>query len=202
MLNRHTFAMFGVPGVLYVVGNNLHYQILRYLSPTSFKVLEQIKIIITAGFMRLLLGTRLHRRQWLAVGLVFVGCVVSELRPVTHHPGSGTRNDPSSEGTLGIGGDMEGGGGMEVGGVNAARGYLGVGISLSQPPLGYALLLVQATCNNFAAVFTERMLKSTPGSLNWQNLQMYFYGIVISFLALSARGLPLTQWCVHPRPNS
>ena len=72
-----------------------------------------------------------------------------------------------------------------------------MGVALSQPPLGYALLLVQATCNNFAAVFTERMLKSTPGSLNWQNLQMYSYGIVISFLALTARGIPITQWLAH-----
>jgi multidrug transporter EmrE-like cation transporter len=72
-----------------------------------------------------------------------------------------------------------------------------MGVALSQPPAGYALLLVQATCNNFAAVFTERMLKSTPGSLNWQNLQMYTYGIVISFLALAARGLPLSLWFAH-----
>ena len=72
-----------------------------------------------------------------------------------------------------------------------------MGVALSQPPLGYALLLVQATCNNFAAVFTERMLKSTPGSLNWQNLQMYSYGIVISFVALTARGIPVTQWLAH-----
>jgi hypothetical protein len=57
-----------VPGLLYVIGNNLHYQILRYLTPTSFKVLEQVKIIITAGFMRLLLGTRLRARQWVAAG--------------------------------------------------------------------------------------------------------------------------------------
>ena len=72
-----------------------------------------------------------------------------------------------------------------------------MGMALSQPPLGYVLLLVQATCNNFAAVFTERMLKSTPGSLNWQNLQMYTYGIVISFIALTARGIPITRWFEH-----
>lgn len=180
VLNRRTFALFGVPGVLYVAGNNLHYQILRYLSPTSFKVLEQVKIIITAGFMRMLLGTRLRRRQWLAVGLVFVGCVVSELRPaapaaaVGDDEGAGAEGETRSEGH-----------------------YLGLGVALSQPPLGYVLLLVQATCNNFAAVFTERMLKSTPGSLNWQNLQMYSYGVVISVLSLAARGVPFAEWLTH-----
>ena len=35
------------------------------------------------------------------------------------------------------------------------------------------------------------------GSLNWQNLQMYMYGIVISLVALIARGLPLTAWFTH-----
>ena len=67
---------------------------------------------------------------------MFIGCVVSELRP-------------------------SGGGGGGAGAGGHSHGTLG--IALSQPVNGYVLLLVQATCNNFAAVFTERMLKSTPG---------------------------------------
>eukprot|EP00924_Labyrinthula_sp_SR-Ha-C_P003171 snap_masked-scaffold_15-processed-gene-1.0-mRNA-1 protein AED:0.07 eAED:0.13 QI:0/-1/0/1/-1/1/1/0/368 len=77
-LHLDTFKV-GLPGILYVVENNLLFIALSNLSVTVFEVVDQLKIITTALFSVLILKITLSRLQKLALGLLFGGVIIVEI---------------------------------------------------------------------------------------------------------------------------
>ena len=69
-----------VPAIAYVVQNNLIYLASSNLQVGSFAVLSQMKILTTAGFSVVLLGKRLIRNQWIALGLLAIGVGVVQVQ--------------------------------------------------------------------------------------------------------------------------
>jgi solute carrier family 35 (UDP-sugar transporter), member A1/2/3 len=62
------------------------------------------------------------------------------------------------------------------------------GGSFSAPLQGYVFGLLSATLSAVAAVYTEWVMKKNSDSLYWQNMQLYFFGMVFNGMALMWTG--------------
>ena len=65
-----------VPSVLYVIQNNLLFEGVRLLSPTAYMVCSQSKILTSAICSVLLLGTRITRKQYVALLVLVCGMIL------------------------------------------------------------------------------------------------------------------------------
>lgn len=79
-LNLKVALLFSIPGLLYFVNNNIPFFCLKYLDPPSYQVLQQMKIGTTAIAFRLLMGRSLSTQKWASIGLLLVGCALSQMR--------------------------------------------------------------------------------------------------------------------------
>ena len=91
--------MLGVPGGLYLLQNNIIFVALTHLDAATYQVTYQLKILTTAVFSVAMLGKRLERRQWLALGLLFVGVALVQLPTV----GEGAPAEPERERNVAVG---------------------------------------------------------------------------------------------------
>ena len=69
---------YTVPAVLYCVYNNLVYINLTTFDPGTYNVLMQLRIGLTGLLWQQLFSQRLNRNQWIAIGLIALGCMVKE----------------------------------------------------------------------------------------------------------------------------
>ena len=74
-----TFVLYSVPAFCYFISNNCMFYIIKFLGPTNFQILNNLKIIATGILMRLFLGRQLSWMRWKALLLLVFGSVVSQL---------------------------------------------------------------------------------------------------------------------------
>jgi solute carrier family 35 (UDP-sugar transporter), member A1/2/3 len=67
--------MFVLAGI-YLVMNILSFISLQYIGAGEFSVCAQLKILSTAGFSVLILGTTLSEAKWRALALLVIGCIL------------------------------------------------------------------------------------------------------------------------------
>ncbi|KAH8555532.1 nucleotide-sugar transporter [Umbelopsis sp. PMI_123] len=87
---KELFKML-IPSGLYAIQNNLLYIALSNLEAATFQVTYQLKILSTAIFSILLLGTSLTKQKWLALLLLMIGVTLVQL------PNSSSTSSASSE---------------------------------------------------------------------------------------------------------
>ena len=80
-----------VPSVLYVIQNNLLFEGVRLMSPTAYMVCSQSKILTSAFCSVLLLGTRITRKQHVALLVLVCGMIM-----VQSEEGRGQNASPDS----------------------------------------------------------------------------------------------------------
>lgn len=68
-----------IPAGLFTLQNNVLFIALANLEATLFQVTYQLKVLITALLMVLMLGKRLTRLKWFSLVLLFVGIVLTQL---------------------------------------------------------------------------------------------------------------------------
>lgn len=78
--NWSTWALFPIPSIIYVVHNNVQFYMLKYVDPSTYQILGNLKIITTGILFRLFLGRKLTLLQWMALVLLMVGATTSQVR--------------------------------------------------------------------------------------------------------------------------
>jgi UDP-sugar transporter A1/2/3 len=70
-----------IPALLYFVQTNLLYFAIQYLSPVTYQITSQLKILTTAGFSIVMLNRHLSGRRWLALLMLMVGVAGVQYKP-------------------------------------------------------------------------------------------------------------------------
>ncbi|KAI8083794.1 nucleotide-sugar transporter-domain-containing protein [Thamnidium elegans] len=73
IINWKETIKLGLPAILYLIQNNLQYIAATNLDAATFQVTYQLKILTTAFFSVVILGRKLSRTKWTALGVLTVG---------------------------------------------------------------------------------------------------------------------------------
>jgi hypothetical protein len=178
-----------LPAVLYTLSNSLTYVGVGNLSPATFMVVWQVRVLVTAVGIKVLLGRGLSARKWgalillmVGVGIVVMGCAgggVGEDGMV-----ESTRLFPKSLDFLGLGGSS-----TSKRMTKRSATYEGIAedelmgnpaLNLNKS-LGVVATSLAAICSGFASVYFERILKdsvtSASPSLWIRNVQLAVYSL-------------------------
>ncbi|XP_053824161.1 UDP-galactose translocator isoform X2 [Vidua chalybeata] len=146
-----------VPSLIYTLQNNLQYVAISNLPAATFQVTYQLKILTTALFSVLLLGTALSRLQWLSLALLFAGVALvqaEQARAVP--PAAALAPSPGPEAP--------------------AQSYA----------VGLAAVAASCLSSGFAGVYFERLLKRSGGSIWLRNVQLGAVGTAVGLGAMLA----------------
>jgi solute carrier family 35 (UDP-sugar transporter), member A1/2/3 len=80
-----------VVAVCYLIMNVLSFLCLNYIGSGEFTVYSQLKILTTATFSTIILGTQFSNTKWRALCLLVIGCILVASPVFNHHSKS---NDP------------------------------------------------------------------------------------------------------------
>ncbi|XP_033927628.1 UDP-galactose translocator isoform X2 [Melopsittacus undulatus] len=145
-----------VPSLIYTLQNNLQYVAISNLPAATFQVTYQLKILTTAVFSVLLLGTALSRTQWLSLALLSVGVALVQAE-------QGSDGDAGDAGTAAP--------------PDAPPQSYAVGL---------AAVAASCLSSGFAGVYFERLLKRRGGSIWLRNVQLGAVGTALSLGAMAA----------------
>ncbi|NXK43808.1 S35A2 protein, partial [Piprites chloris] len=162
-LHEAVWGQFGdtlrlaVPSLIYTLQNNLQYVAISNLPAATFQVTYQLKILTTALFSVLLLGTSLSRLQWLSLALLFAGVAL-----VQAEGARGAGSPPASPSSS----PAEG----------PPQSYA----------VGLAAVAASCLSSGFAGVYFERLLKRSGGSIWVRNVQLGAVGAAVGLGAMLA----------------
>ncbi|NXE03326.1 S35A2 protein, partial [Chaetorhynchus papuensis] len=146
-----------VPSLIYTLQNNLQYVAISNLPAATFQVTYQLKILTTALFSVLLLGTALSRLQWLSLALLFAGVALVQAEQARAVPSAaGLAPSPGPEGP--------------------PQSYA----------VGLAAVAASCLSSGFAGVYFERLLKRSGGSIWVRNVQLGAVGTAVGLGAMLA----------------
>ena len=86
------FLAMGLPAVCYAILKLLSFYAIAFLSPAMFQLLHQFKLLTTAVFSYLMLGTHFTTMQKISLGLLCVGVALVELSSVDHRSNDETKH--------------------------------------------------------------------------------------------------------------
>lgn len=69
---------FAVPAILYAIFNMLAFYNLRLVSPPTYRLLINLKVLFSGLLLQGLVGTRLSRRQWIGLVILVAACGVEQ----------------------------------------------------------------------------------------------------------------------------
>lgn len=153
---------FALSALLYGANNNLVIYLQRYMDPSTYQVLSNLKIGSTALFYCLCLRHRLPARQGLAL-LLLMAAGVCYAAGGLQNPGNLPSGPPPA----------------------AAASPMPLHIT----PLGLLLLVVYCLISGLSSVYTELLMKRQRLPLALQNLFLYTFGVLLN-LGLHAGGGP------------
>jgi solute carrier family 35 (UDP-sugar transporter), member A1/2/3 len=187
--------MLLVPGVLYVVQNNLLYFASSVISASEAQILMQLKMLTTAVFSMFLLNKRFSWAQWGALTMLACGCALVEAssmdRETTEEADAELETSASgsvpqrSEATISSTSTATTTTGTTTAAATGARS-LAEQVAATPAILGVAAALTGATTSGLAGVSIEKLLKS-KGSMWVRNTHLAFWSVLISLVLLLLR---------------
>ncbi|KAK3253486.1 hypothetical protein CYMTET_37266 [Cymbomonas tetramitiformis] len=78
--NMSAVVCFIMPSILYVFINNIAFLALTQMSPSTFQILNNIKILTAGLAFRIFLKRPLNELQWIALLFLVAGCTVSQIK--------------------------------------------------------------------------------------------------------------------------
>lgn len=171
------FFLFAVPGLLYAFDNNFQYVILQFVAPAELAILWNFKIVATAVLLHAFLGRRYSAHQWLALCVLIMGCAMTQASNFSLHSAVGPHH-PVAQPI-----HHEDGSSIVVS--DSSRLTSSVVSETSPKLIGVVLAIIGSSIAASSNVFLEWLIKRAPGdSLHFQNMQLYFWGILLNFGAL------------------
>lgn len=76
VINYKLMLLYFVPSLLYCFYNNLAFFNLSHYDPTSYYILLQFRVVITAIIFQFLFKKKLTLIQWASLGILTIGCMV------------------------------------------------------------------------------------------------------------------------------
>ncbi|KAF9938550.1 hypothetical protein BGZ67_010699 [Mortierella alpina] len=168
-----------IPAMLYAIQNNLQYVASHALDPSTFQVTYQLKILMTALFSVLLLNRTLPALKWMSLVMLTAGIALVSLEESNHRASKGKDTNPdSASSALGVL--------LEEQKNDALYNTAAAAPSNDRPELVVGLLAVLIACvlSGLAGVYFEKILKNTQGSIWLRNIQLSFFSLPFSLLAV------------------
>ncbi|KAK3818161.1 MAG: nucleotide-sugar transporter-domain-containing protein [Linnemannia gamsii] len=172
-----------VPAMLYAIQNNLQYVASHALDPSTFQVTYQLKILTTALFSVILLNRSLPFLKWTSLVMLTAGIALVSVEESNHRKGhASAKHDPieaiPSPSALSELLDQQ-----TPGAVAAA---VDPSDSNDRPEFVVGLMAVLIACilSGLAGVYFEKILKNTQGSIWLRNIQLSFFSLPFSLLAV------------------
>ncbi|KAJ2950052.1 hypothetical protein O0L34_g11391 [Tuta absoluta] len=76
VINYQLLLLYFVPSLLYCFYNNLAFINLSHYDPTSYYILLQFRVVLTALLFQFLFKKKLTRNQWISLGILTLGCMI------------------------------------------------------------------------------------------------------------------------------
>jgi drug/metabolite transporter (DMT)-like permease len=162
-------ARFAVPSIIYTITNNIMLYAMLLVPLNVVYVLLQSKILFTAVLRWLVLGVSVSRRKAVFITIIALACAIVVVpatevnRDIIGSERSSNTHEPANN--------------TEVSGMPPSDTLFGI-----------LLLLAVCALSTLASVYSELLLCSTPGSIHWQNIQLYTIGLVFNFTVSLAHG--------------
>ncbi|KAF9586470.1 hypothetical protein BGW38_004366 [Lunasporangiospora selenospora] len=162
-----------IPAMLYAIQNNLQYVASHALDPSTFQVTYQLKILTTALFSVLLLNKALPALKWMSLVMLTagIGLVSMEESSSRSSRGRSTQDPDSSPSALSP----------------LLAEKVAVAAPVNERPevvVGLMAVLVACILSGLAGVYFEKILKNTSGSIWLRNIQLSFFSLPFSLLAV------------------
>lgn len=71
--------LYPIPSLIYLVHNNIQFLTLKYVDPSTYQILGNLKIVTTGVLFRVILKRQLSRLQWIALSLLMIGATTSQI---------------------------------------------------------------------------------------------------------------------------
>ncbi|XP_039285092.1 UDP-galactose transporter senju-like [Nilaparvata lugens] len=161
--NSNVMMLYFIPAFLYCLYNNLAFINLSAFDPTSYFLLLQFRVVITAILFQIVFNKKLSKQQWFSLMVLTLGCVVKHV-DLSGPPQSPAKLEPQQP--------LD----NTTGGINIWMNFL--------------LILVQVVCSCLAGVYNEFILKKPGSEVNIyiQNSYMYIDSIVCNAAVLLYQG--------------
>ncbi|KAF9910076.1 hypothetical protein EC991_007407 [Linnemannia zychae] len=170
-----------VPAMLYAIQNNLQYVASHALDPSTFQVTYQLKILTTALFSVILLNRSLPLLKWTSLVMLTAGIALVSVEESNNRNGrSSAKHDSAPMPPVSALGDMLD---RQNGGASAEAAP---SVSNDRPEFFVGLMAVLIACilSGLAGVYFEKILKNTQGSIWLRNIQLSFFSLPFSLLAV------------------
>ncbi|KAF9348381.1 hypothetical protein BGX26_000209 [Mortierella sp. AD094] len=166
-----------IPAMLYAIQNNLQYVASHALDPSTFQVTYQLKILTAAIFSVLLLNRSLPALKWMSLVMLTAGIALVSLEESNNRANQRSNTDPdSASSALGALLEEQKNNALET----------AAAPSNDRPEFFIGLLAVMIACilSGLAGVYFEKILKNTQGSIWLRNIQLSFFSLPFSLLAV------------------
>lgn len=159
--SKKVLLLYFVPAFLYCLYNNLSFVNLSFFDPTTYYLLLQFRIVITAILFQFIFKKQLSSKQWLSLVILTVGCMLKQVNFTKDSTDSITPNETSNK-----------------------------PLSTEFFSINLIFILVQTLCSCLAGVYNEYLLKKTGADVNIfvQNVYMYLDSIICNATILLLQG--------------
>ncbi|XP_059046386.1 UDP-galactose transporter senju [Achroia grisella] len=83
VINHKLLLLYFIPSLLYCFYNNLAFINLSHYDPTSYYILLQFRVVITAVLFQFLFQKKLAFIQWISLGVLTLGCIIKNFDAAT-----------------------------------------------------------------------------------------------------------------------
>mmetsp|Transcript_42015 Transcript_42015/g.50940 ORF Transcript_42015/g.50940 Transcript_42015/m.50940 type:complete len:372 (+) Transcript_42015:151-1266(+) len=74
-----SIRLYPIPSLIYLVHNNVQFMTLKYVDPSTYQILGNLKIVTTGVLFRVFLKRKLTKLQWWSLVLLMVGATTSQI---------------------------------------------------------------------------------------------------------------------------